>query len=164
MPFAKVITKFNKKGQWTAISLRGYSPDPMIIGKGGVLGSETDNELQNTVLWDELNIGDIIKEMNVTPERVRLMRLRAGTKISKHTDKVDKDIKSGKIIRLHIPIVTNENVIMKTWLQEGLVEFNMGFGEVWMLDVARPHAVENNSDQDRVHLVIDVYNNRELDV
>ena len=129
--------------------MRGYSPDPMIIGKGGVLGSETNNELQNTVLWDEINIGDIIKEMNVTPERVRLMRLRANTKISKHTDKVDKDIKSGKIIRLHIPIVTNENVIMKTWLQEGLVEFNMGFGgECGYLDVARPHAVENNSDQD----------------
>ena len=92
------------------------------------------------------------------------MKLKAGTKISKHTDKVDKDIKSGKVVRLHIPIITNEDITMKTWLTEGLVDFKMSEGECWWLDVSRPHAVENNSDIDRVHLVIDVYNNENINV
>ena len=30
------------------------------------------------------------------------MRLKAGTDIKKHTDKVDKEIKAGKIVRLHV--------------------------------------------------------------
>ena len=38
------------------------------------------------------------------------MSLKAKTIIGKHTDKVDKDIKVGKIIRLHVPIRTNDKV------------------------------------------------------
>ncbi len=34
------------------------------------------------------------------------MRLKAGTTIKKHTDKVDKEIKQGKIVRLHVPLKT----------------------------------------------------------
>ena len=37
--FSPVITKYNKEGHWTAISLRGYSKDINQIGKGGVLGN-----------------------------------------------------------------------------------------------------------------------------
>ena len=36
LEFSPVITKFNKQGQWTAISIRGYSDDSSQIGKGGV--------------------------------------------------------------------------------------------------------------------------------
>ena len=32
-------------------------------------------------------------------------------------------------------------------------------GECWWLDVSLPHQVDNNSDEDRVHLVVDIYNN-----
>ena len=31
--------------------------------------------------------------------------------------------------------------------------------EYWWLDVSLPHQVDNNSDEDRVHLVVDIYNN-----
>jgi len=162
--FAPVVTKFNKQGQWTAISLKGYSSDPNQIGKGGVLGTTGVDELQTTPLYDLLNIDKILEHIPAETERVRLMKLKAGTKISKHTDKVDKDIKSGKVVRLHIPVITNNDITMKTWLTEGLVDFKMSKGECWWLDVARPHAVENNSDIDRVHLVIDVYNNENINV
>lgn len=161
--FAPVVTKYNKKGNWTAISLKGYGSDPKQIGKGGVLGTETSDTLQETALYDELNIGAILENIPAETDRVRLMRLEAGTKIAKHTDKVDKDIKTGKIKRLHIPVITDERIIFRSWLDGGIAEFTMKKGECWWLDVAKAHAVENNSDIDRVHLVVDVINNEKID-
>ena len=39
------------------------------------------------------------------------MKLVAGKVIGKHSDKIDKDIESGNIVRIHVPIRTNEDVI-----------------------------------------------------
>lgn len=160
--FAPVVTKYNKKGNWTAISLKGYGADPKQIGKGGVLGTETSDTLQETALYHELNIGAVLENIPAETDRVRLMRLEAGTKIAKHTDKVDKDIKTGKIKRLHIPVITDDKIIFRSWLDGGIAEFHMKKGECWWLDVAKAHAVENNSDIDRVHLVVDVINNETI--
>ena len=158
--FSPVVTKFNKNNQWTAVSVRGYAGTIEQIGKGGVLGTLDDlNKLQNTPLYDELDMGKILDNIPAEKERVRLMKLEAGTIIAKHTDKVDKDIKSGKIVRLHVPVITNKNVKMFSWLSGGLAEFHMAKGECWWLDVSLPHKVENNSETDRVHLVVDIYNN-----
>ena len=158
--FSPVITKYNKEGHWTAISLRGYSKDIHQIGKGGVLGTDQIDELQDTSLLEELKVHKILEKIPAATERVRLMKLRAGTKISKHTDKVDKDIKSGRIVRLHIPVVTDEDVTMITWLETKVpTEFKMTKGNCYWLDVAKPHAVINDSNLDRIHLVVDVYNN-----
>ena len=52
--FSPVVTKFNKDNQWTAISLRGYGSETTQIGKGGVLGTDVDDGLQNTILYDAL--------------------------------------------------------------------------------------------------------------
>ena len=158
--FSPVVTKFNKNNQWTAVSVRGYAGTIEQIGKGGVLGTLDDlNKLQNTPLYDELMMDKILDKIPAEKERVRLMKLEAGTIIAKHTDKVDKDIKSGKIVRLHVPVITNKNVKMFSWLKGGLAEFHMAKGECWWLDVSLPHKVENNSETDRVHLVVDIYNN-----
>ena len=160
--FAPVVTKYNKKGHWAAISLKGYGSETKAIGKGDVLGTQTENVLQETALYDELNIGSILSIIPAETERVRLMSLKAGTKITKHTDNVDKDIKTGRIIRLHIPVITDKNIICRSWLSGGLAELHMKKGECWWLDVSRPHAVINNSKIDRVHLVIDCFNNATL--
>ncbi len=157
--FSPVITKYNKDKQWSAISLRGYGKDIYQIGKGGVLGTGEVDELQDTSLFRELKIHRILEKIPAETERVRLMKLKAGTKISKHNDRVDKDIKSGKIIRLHIPVITHKKILMKSWLKNLTVETNFKRGECWWLDVSRAHEVNNNSDVDRVHLVIDIFNN-----
>ena len=70
-----------------------------------------------------------------------------------------KDIKSGKIVRLHIPIITHDTVMMTSWLPSGIAEFHMAKGECWWLDVSLPHKVVNKSHIDRVHLVVDIFNN-----
>ena len=158
--FSPVVTKFNKDNQWTAVSIRGYAGTIEQIGKGGVLGTLDDlMKLQNTPLYDELDMGKILDKIPAEKERVRLMKLEAGTIIAKHTDKVDKDIKTGKIVRLHVPVITHEEVQMTSWLPGGVAEFHMKKGSCWWLDVSLPHKVVNKSDIDRVHLVVDIYNN-----
>ena len=104
----------------------------------------------------------ILGKIPAEKERVRLMKLEAGTIIAKHTDKVDKDIKTGKIVRLHVPVITHEEVLMTSWLPGGIAEFHMKKGSCWWLDVSQPHKVVNKSDIDRVHLVIDIYNNDDI--
>ena len=126
------------------------------------MGCNLSDVLQETALYDELNIGSILSIIPAETERVRLMSLKAGTKITKHTDNVDKDIKTGRIIRLHIPVITDKNILCRSWLSNGIAEFHMKRGECWWLDVSRPHAVINNSEIDRLHLVFDCFNNDTL--
>ena len=71
-----------------------------------------------------------------------------------------QQIKNGKIVRLHIPIITSEQVTMITWLETKTpTKFKMKKGECWWLDVSKSHQVLNESEIDRIHLVIDVYVN-----
>ena len=49
---------------------------------------------------------------------------------------------------------------MITWLETKVpTKFKMTKGNCYWLDVAKPHAVINDSSLDRIHLVVDVYNN-----
>ena len=158
--YSPVITKYNKKENWKAISIKGFSQDPLVISKPNVLGVGSGGNLQETPLVDRLQIRSILEKIPAMTERVRLMKLEAGTKISKHTDKVDKDIKSRKIIRLHVPVITDDQIKMISWLEkDNPTEFKMKKGECWWLDVSKAHSVLNESDIDRVHLVIDVFVN-----
>ena len=165
--FSSVKTKFNAKEQWQAISIRGYSEDIGNILKPGVLDSNIQGEgLTNTYLYEEPKCAPLKKILWQIPasfERIRIMRLRAGTKISRHTDKVDKEIKNGKIIRIHAPLKTNEKVKMSLWEGKNEIQCNLQKGRYYYTDVSKPHAVTNDADFDRLHLVIDCYINPKIE-
>jgi len=80
--------------------------------------------------------------------RSRLMRLDAGAQVSEH---VDFNYHWYSRVRIHIPIVTNPQVIFHC----GDQAIHMRAGECWIFDSWRRHKVINASDKDRVHLVID---------
>ena len=165
--FTLVKTKYNKKGQWDAISLRGYSDDIGNVLKPGVLKSGIEPaELRDTHLTQVSNLVSLIEILAHIPakfERVRVMRIRAGTSISKHTDKVDKDIKTGKIVRIHIPIRTNHNVHFYLWKDKKPQHYNLEQGKYYYTDVTKPHAVHNKATFDRLHLVADCYSNDKIE-
>ncbi|EAZ80517.1 aspartyl/asparaginyl beta-hydroxylase domain-containing protein [Algoriphagus machipongonensis] len=79
---------------------------------------------------------------------VRLMKLTAGSEIKKHQD-YDLDEKE---IRIHIPVFTNEKVIFSV----NNLPVKMKEGECWYLRLSDPHQVENNGENDRIHLVMDL--------
>jgi hypothetical protein len=109
----------------------------------------------------------MLKKLPCEFERVRFMRLEAGKVIGKHTDKIDKDIgfDDGDIIRIHMPIRTNDNVVFTLYentKDKNGTEHKLKTGHYYYTDVTKAHAVRNTSDIDRIHLVADCYSNEKM--
>jgi hypothetical protein len=172
LDFTKVKTKYTKGKDWTAISLYGYGPKITDILKPGVFKSsvQIDEKLQWTNLHEATPLNPVFKILNHLPcefERVRFMKLEAGKVIGKHSDKIDKDLgfDDGQIIRIHVPIRTNDDVVFSLYesSRDKLGnEYNLKTGHYYYTDVTKPHAVRNESAVDRIHLVVDCYSNDAL--
>ena len=172
LDFTKVKTKYTKGNDWTAISLYGYGPKITDILKPGVLKSSVkiDEQLQWTNLHEATPLNPVFKILENLPckyERVRFMKLEAGKVIGKHSDKIDKDLgfDDGQIIRVHVPIRTNDDVVFSLFESPRAKvahEYRLKTGHYYYTDVTRPHAVRNMSDVDRIHLVVDCYANDSL--
>ena len=165
--FSRVKTKYSKGDDWTAISLRGYGEGPLDILKPNVLksGVNEQSKLQDTTLMDTMGfkvIRDVMRMIPAEFERVRLMKIKANSSIGKHSDKIDKDfgLEDGNIVRIHVPIRTNDQVEFYLWEKREKLTNYLQVGHFYYVDVRAPHAVTNNSDVDRIHLVMDVYVNR----
>ena len=110
-------------------------------------------------------IKEIIDSFDTKIYYCYLSKLHALTKIDKHKD-IDGGSKDwlnlDKIMRFHIPIITNPDVkffigdpiIKKYYLEEGNLYYTRT-GD-------KTHYVENNSDQDRYHLIIDLKPTQDL--
>jgi len=80
--------------------------------------------------------------------RALFARLKAGGRIDTHTDGLYSLLKCH---RIHIPIITNDQVVFTIGGEEKV----LGEGEMWEINNASLHAVDNRSDQDRIHLIVD---------
>ena len=80
--------------------------------------------------------------------RINLVKLLAKGEIPAHNDK-NFSLTHGH--RIHIPIITNDQV-MFTVAEEKIA---MPEGEIWEINNKKIHYVENLSDHDRVHMIID---------
>jgi hypothetical protein len=80
--------------------------------------------------------------------RALIPRLEPGGSIPIHRDG-GKSLMEVK--RTHIPLVTNENIFFKV----GETTKNLKAGEVWEINNAKEHAVNNDSDEYRIHLIVD---------
>ena len=81
--------------------------------------------------------------------RAMLVNLKAGGLIPQH---IDTSIIKGETHRVHIPIITNDDVIFKV----GDELKNMKQGECWEIyNLEQHHGVNNYSSTDRIHLIFD---------
>ena len=106
--------------------------------------------------WDDLAMLDqfpAIKQclecIECPIKSVRLMRLHPRSNILPHRDAC-LGIQYSEL-RLHIPIILSDNV---EFFVDG-ERIAMSAGELWYIASDREHWVNNNSDQLRIHLVID---------
>lgn len=81
--------------------------------------------------------------------RSRLMRLAGGAEVAMH---VDFNYHWYSRVRIHIPVITNPGVTFFCADQQ----VHMKAGESWIFNSWRRHRVINDSNQDRIHLVIDL--------
>ncbi len=80
--------------------------------------------------------------------RALFARLKGKGRIDTHTDGLYSLLKCH---RIHIPIITTDDVVFSIGGEEKV----LGEGEMWEINNATLHAVENRSEQDRIHLIID---------
>jgi hypothetical protein len=172
LKYANHYSNYNDGG-WSAITLRGYSPDPNFIIKPLEMNDKwhekhKDQEyyIQDTSAYDLFpEVRDIINMVSKTAkvDRVRIMKLEAGKVIEKHTDLVDSEcgIDIGEVPRFHIPIDTHDDCWFEVYGMNGKEVFKFKEGELWYLDTRKPHRVVNKGPT-RTHLVFDLYTDEDL--
>ncbi|HVE57016.1 MAG TPA: aspartyl/asparaginyl beta-hydroxylase domain-containing protein [Pyrinomonadaceae bacterium] len=143
------IKHFNQhyyEGNWSVASLRSNGgktkqiyPDP----------HSTEDFEDTEILARCAYTRKVLDAIECEKEAVRFMLLGAGARIKEHKD-FFMGFEDG-CIRLHIPVVTSEQV--EFYLADERIE--MREGELWYLDFSQKHRVENNGAADRIHLVID---------
>ena len=84
--------------------------------------------------------------------RAILVLLKSNSKINRHID-------TGKSLsichRIHIPIITNKNILFEI---DNEIK-NLKEGEMWEINNSeKMHSVVNNSNTDRIHLIVDWIN------
>lgn len=160
---------YNKRGSWSALSLRGYSDDPAFVIKPAEMAKswrEQNAELRDAGLRDtplraqlpavepllaKLPLGEL--------HRVRLMQLTpGGGELLRHADITDREagVADGRVARLHVPLRTNEGVVFHGWGLAGERQrLHMAQGSCCYLDMRKPHTAVNEGALPRIHLVVD---------
>jgi hypothetical protein len=123
-----------------AVFLRGYAPAE---GRGKPV--EDREALAQLPYAREI----ITRLLPAPPQRCLLARLPAGAMVPPHSDIGPYFLKT---IRIHVPVITHENVWMYC---DGRV-FRMQAGEVWALNNIAEHAVWNaDATRPRTHMICD---------
>ncbi len=172
--WADHYSSYNVAHTWKAVTLRGYGgvgdfivkPSEMSKGWKAENMDKLNWTIQDTPLRAKFpECEPLIDMVPGKKHRVRLMKLAAGAGLLRHADITDEDAGTadGKLLRIHIPIVTNPETFVDQWELNGRIKScNLKVGEVWYLDTRKPHAVRNGGKTDRVHLVMDVESSPEL--
>ncbi len=129
-----------------AIFLRGYAPAQ------GPMPIEDREPLAQLPYAREL----ITQLIPAQPMRCLLAMLPPGAVIAPHIDQADY---FNKTIRIHVPIITHDDV----WMYCAGQSFRMRTGEIWALNNCTLHAVWNASAElPRTHMICDFLPSAEL--
>ncbi len=133
-------------GSWTAIPLRSTDgqADNIFINPG------KSNSYADTIfLKQSPYFKKVLSTFQCPLLAVRLLKLNAGASIKEHRDN-DLFFEKGEI-RIHIPIITNAGV--EFYLDSERMDLQEG--SCWYMNFNLLHAIQNNGNTDRIHLVID---------
>lgn len=132
-------------GSWTVISLRSQSGNAQdIFANDSALPFIDTPLLGQCPYFKELLDGLLFEK-----ETVRLLRLAPGSVVKPHRD-MGLAYRFG-CFRLHVPLATHAKVEFIV----GGENIPMQEGECWYADFDQTHSVNNDSPQERIHLVID---------
>ena len=138
--------KLHYEGDWSAIPLRSVRGDAANI----FVSMETNPDYQDTVFLDKsVYFREVLSSFKCPLTGVRLLKLNAGAVIKEHKD-AEMCFEIGEI-RMHIPVVTNDEV--EFYLDKE--RMNVKEGECWYMNFNLPHSVSNKSKTHRIHLVVD---------
>lgn len=111
----------------------------------------------NNLVSGELEI--VLSKFSSKITRVRLAWLKGNAEIKPH---VDYD--PSYITRYHIPLITNPEAKMYVMRGNDIAEMHLpAENKVYFFNSGLKHWVHNNSDQGRLHLIVDVHGQKELE-
>jgi|FLOH01.1.fsa_nt_gi hypothetical protein len=175
--FANHYSNYNKGKSWSAISLQGFSPEVTMIEKPAEMNKkwkaehkDVDFHIQKTEMYSYFKeeVEEIIEKYlgGAKTERIRFMRLEPNQgELDRHTDQTDKEVgvEDGDVMRLHIPIKTNPDVLFNVWdTHNERLNRNMTKSTLWYLDMRKPHRALNGGTEERIHFVVDVIVNENI--
>jgi Aspartyl/Asparaginyl beta-hydroxylase len=138
--------KLHYEGDWSAIPLRSVNGEAGNI----FVSPEINPEYKDTVFLDNcIYFREVLSSFHCPLLAVRLLKLNAGAVIKEHKD-AELCYEMGEI-RIHIPVVTHEEV--EFYLDKE--RMNVKEGECWYMNFNLRHSVNNKSKTARIHLVID---------
>jgi aspartyl/asparaginyl beta-hydroxylase len=82
--------------------------------------------------------------------KVMFARLAAGGRIAPHSD---LGVPNHLAHKIHVPIVTNDKVMFRV----GNKRFHLSAGSAYELNNIAVHSVKNGGDEDRIHLVFELF-------
>ncbi len=138
--------KLHYEGDWSAIPLRSVNG----VASNIFISPEANPQYKNTIFLDKSTyFKEVLSTFKCTLLAVRLLKLNAGALIKEHKD-ADLCYEKGEI-RIHIPVVTNEQVAFYLDKEKMILHE----GECWYMNFNLLHSLNNKSKVNRVHLVID---------
>ena len=141
-------------GGWEAIGLIALNGD---YREDRPVSDAHPGEYRATEVLDGApHMREIIESFPAPKKRVRLMRMAPGAHIYWHFDRAES--LDSENARLHVPIVTSRKILF----QIAHEDFHWEPGSLWYGDFSFPHRLWNQSDEDRIHLVIDLEANDAL--
>ena len=142
---------FNKsdyEGEWSGVALR--APEGAIHPIQKLASVPGIKNFIDTETFDKCSyFKTVLNNFQCPFKSVRLLKLKPGAIIKEHTDSF-LAFEEGEA-RIHIPIQTNPDIYF--YLNGERIIMNEG--ETWYLNFSLKHKIENRSNTDRVHLVID---------
>lgn len=121
-----------------------------LISVNGEINNDFNGPMQVTKSLHDLPYHkQVIASFGEIVGRSRLMRLAPNCEVPIHSD---TNYHWYKRVRIHIPIITDENVLFYC----GDKHVNMQAGQAWIFDSWKYHRVHNAGNTLRVHLVIDI--------
>ena len=167
--FANHYSNYNKGNTWSGAVVRGYGGREDFIIKPSEMSGKWKKENSEKLKWGVQDtplrkyLTEVEKFCKLLPykhERIRILKLSQGEgELERHTDIQDKEagIGDGQWARLHFPLQTNPKVEFAQWNTDGSKTIcKMREGELWYLDMRKPHTAVNFGEQDRYHLIIDI--------
>ena len=106
-----------------------------------------------------------IDDLIETPASCRISRLPAGGTVKLHRHYFIDIVPRCTEIVLHIPVITNPQVVVKVsaFGYKDWHTTHFGEGELWYLNPWHFHIIENNSAEDRYHIWMNAYLNQPND-
>lgn len=173
--FEQHYSTYNRGRSWTALALRGYGGRNDFIEKPAEMSKGWKEKNRDKLSWEladtplRLQLPEaepVIAAIPGKKHRIRLMALApGGGELTRHADITDPDagVALGMLLRIHIPLVTNDSVWFRQWMLDGRTrQVHMAEGETWYLDTRKPHTAKNDGGSERIHLVMDVESCPEL--